>query len=207
MLTSLPLLDTSLIHHIRDISLYLSSAHSSTSSSGFITVPASQSGVHGTPTSNQVQNSSANSSSTDDSHASTATGSSFIHIPHPHIRKHKASASTDAAAPGSTAGLSASVTGDTLATTDSGSTALGQGRARETTGGSFSRRPDHLSASDLDGDDPAEEDFWQVGGAWWSGVSEEQVDEVQEGIKALSASLQNGKLSPGEVEVSCRLFF
>ncbi|KAK8845479.1 hypothetical protein IAR55_006192 [Kwoniella newhampshirensis] len=172
--------NTSLIHHVRDISLlYLSStSHSNASSSGFITVPppsASSPRVVSTSIPADQAPGSSNSSAGSGSHSTTT--SSFVHIPHPHLRhRQKNSLSLDGSQSGS---------GSTI-------------RGNETSSAGTSRAA-YLSAGDLDGDDSDDTAAWGEGTDWWQGVSLDGVDEVREGVKALEVLIDSGKLSSAEL--------
>lgn len=172
--------DTALVHHLRDISLlYLSSAsHSHPSSSGYITVPSTNFNATVSSTTAGPPDQPGSSNSSDGATASTsASGSSFIHIPHPHRRKNRVSSDLPA---GSSSGTVRALAGEAGA------------------------RAAFLSPADLDGDDAEDETAWAEGNGWWSGVSVDQVDEVKEGIKAIEGLLSSGTLRPGEAVVSLR---
>lgn len=175
-------LDTALIHYLRDISLlYLSStAHPNTASSSNSILYPSQpitSSPRGTVLAADGPNSSNSSADgVSNSTGASASGSSFIHVPHPHFR-HK-----DRTAP--IGPLIASASGSTLRQSQDGS------------------RSAYLSARDLDGDDNGEESAWSEGGTWWSGVGFETIDEVKDSAKALEGLITSGKLRPGEMLVS-----
>lgn len=165
------MLDTDLIHRIRDISLLYLSA--STSSSGFITVPPpSQSGIPATttiPASGSVPAGGSNSSADE-----TASASSFIHVPHPHLRRHKSRLSTDVPA---------------------------SGRLQSPAGGS---RAAYLSAGDLDRDDLPDGSNWATGNGWWTAVGPNEIDEVKEGLTALeTASKGSARAGEQEVRSPC----
>ncbi|WWD09042.1 hypothetical protein V865_007162 [Kwoniella europaea PYCC6329] len=169
--------NTSLIHHLRDISLlYLSStSHSTTSSSGYLTVSSTQAGssvINEAPGSSNSSNDSAGT-------ANTGSHSSFVHIPHPHLR-HRKKASLDI--PDAS---SSSITG-------SGSSTI-----RPSDVGTSSKAS-YLSSGDLDGDETDDPRGWAEGNLWWNGVSPEGVDEVREGIKSLEGLIVSGKLSRAE---------
>ncbi|WVQ80288.1 hypothetical protein IAT38_002393 [Cryptococcus sp. DSM 104549] len=183
--------NTALIHHLRDISLlYLSStAHPSTASSGFLTVPPPGSASPTRATSalpadqprsseSSPSASAATSASADSSGASHGT-SSFVHIPHPHLR-HRHKASLDG---GSNAGSGSS-------TVRAGETASGAGSGS---------RAAYLSAGDLDGDESEDPRGWAEGNGWWVGVGAEGVEEVREGIRKLEGLISSGKLKPEEL--------
>ncbi|WWD22427.1 hypothetical protein CI109_106918 [Kwoniella shandongensis] len=181
--------NTSLVHHIRDISLlYLSStSHPNTSSSGFISVPpppaAASPRVGSSPTTGTIDQAPGSSNSSAGSGSQGTTTSSFVHVPHPHLRhKHKNSNSLD------------------LTQTGSGSTIRG---ANDSISAGTSRAA-YLSAGDLDGDDSDDTSAWGEGGQWWQGVGQDAVDEVTEGAKALEGLIANGKLSAAEL-TSARL--
>ncbi|WWC99319.1 hypothetical protein V866_006220 [Kwoniella sp. B9012] len=169
--------NTSLIHHLRDISLlYLSStSHSTTSSSGYLTVSPTQAGssvINEAPGSSNSSNDSAGT-------ANTGSHSSFVHIPHPHLR-HRKKASLDI--PDAS---SSSITG-------SGSSTL-----RPSDVGTSSKAS-YLSSGDLDGDETDDTRGWAEGNLWWNGVSPEGVEEVKEGTKSLEGLITSGKLSSAE---------
>lgn len=175
-------LDTALIHHLRDISLLYLSAHSSLhpSASGYITVATPP------PTSQPLPRTSTSIHPADGLHSSNSSaeagssqsGSSFIHVPHPHLRRSRSKPSLDVARSNVTASTSAG--GSTLRTGEKAA---------------------FLSAADLDGDEAEGEDAWAEGGSWWHGVGADQVDEVREGIRALETMLASGKLKSGDTQV------
>ena len=105
------------------------------------------------------------------------TGSSLLkHAPHPHryLHRQKSRPSLESAHP-------------------TGSPSTSTPRKSATA---------YVSPVDLDGDDAPSEDAWSVGNGWWSGVDENQVDEVQEAITSLEGIISGGKLKAGEMEVS-----
>ena len=170
--------DTALVHHLRDISLlYLSSSSHTTASSGFITVP--QRLTSSPPQANAPLDGQRSGPSSGDSSNTTASGSSYIHVPHPHLRQ-KLRGSVDGPQPGS---LVASSSGSTIRHPEDGARAA------------------YLSAGDLDGDDSEDAEAWSTNAGWWTGVGVEQVDEVKEGTKALEELIAGGKLHPGELLV------
>ncbi|WWC66660.1 uncharacterized protein I206_100564 [Kwoniella pini CBS 10737] len=167
--------NTASIHHLRDISLlYLSStSHTTISSSGYISVPqSSQAGL-----SNEGPGSS--NDSNDSGNTGTGSHSSFVHIPHPHLR-HRKKPSLD-------------IPLENASTTTSGSTIRGGGDV------SSSSKASYLSSGDLDGDESDGYRSWAEGNAWWNGVSNENIDEVKEGIKSLESLISGGKLSRDEL--------
>lgn len=93
-------IDTSLVHHLRDISLlYLST--SSMANSTYISISAE-------PNSDTRHNTSApGSSSSGEGTATSASNSSFVHVPHPH-RKSRPSVPGTATAPNTAASSSRS---------------------------------------------------------------------------------------------------
>ncbi|WRT63735.1 uncharacterized protein IL334_000658 [Kwoniella shivajii] len=167
--------NTSLIHYLRDISLlYLSStSHATTSSSGFITVPPSSS----QPTTGGEQGPVSSNSSND---SNGGSHSSFVHIPHPHLRHRKKNSLDEVA----------SASGSTI-------------RANEG-GVGVSSKASYLSSGDLDGDEVDDYRGWGEGNEWWNGVGSEGLEEVKEGIKSLEGLIQSGKLSAAEL-TSARL--
>ena len=179
------LTDTALIHHIRDISLlYLSStAHPSSSSGSASVIQASQSIVSSPRATTSIVDgpNSRNSSTEGVSHSTNAStsGSSFIHVPHPHLR-HKTQASLD----GTPVGAQATSSGSTI---------------RQSTIG---MRATSLSAKDLDGDDAQDETSWGEGRGRWAGVGSEHEEEVKESARALEGLIAGGSLRPPELHVS-----
>lgn len=175
--------DTSLIHHLRDISLlYLSSSSShQPSSSGYITVPSPSGSI---PTSSgppaQTGGTDGPASSNSSAETTSHAGSSFIHIPHPHLHHKKSEG----------AALGAGAVGPGPASSFSGSTIREHGS-----------RAAYLSPADLDGDEGDDPTDWVEGTSWWTGVQIDQADEVKEGVKELDGLVQGGKLRPGEVQV------
>ena len=179
--------DTALIHYLRDISLlYLSSTFRSTPKAQSHRILVDQqpltSSPRGTITGLDAPNSS-NSSSVDGISNSTtsasASGSSFIHVPHPHLRhRDRATVNTPPA--------------DTVISSASGST------IRQT---NDNRKVTYLSARDLDGDDSEEQAAWAEGAAWWAGIGIDHVDETKQAAKELEVLLDSGKLSEGQVLV------
>nr|XP_018266799.1 uncharacterized protein I303_00777 [Kwoniella dejecticola CBS 10117]OBR88957.1 hypothetical protein I303_00777 [Kwoniella dejecticola CBS 10117] len=164
--------NTALIHHLRDISLlYLSStSHAAISSSGYITVPSSQAGL-----SNEAPGSS--NSSNDSGNTGTGSHSSFVHIPHPHLRHRKKS--------------SLDIPQENASTITSGSTIRGDSASTS--------KASYLSSGDLDGDESDDVRGWAEGNLWWNGISSENVDEVKEGVKSLESLISGGKLSQDEL--------
>ncbi|WWC85911.1 uncharacterized protein L201_000781 [Kwoniella dendrophila CBS 6074] len=172
--------NTALIHHLRDISLlYLSStSHSTTSSSGYITVSASsqpQSSLTEPPGSSNSSNDSANTTGTGQS----GSHSSFVHIPHPHLR-HRKKASLDIP-------------------DNSSSTIAGSGSSTIRGDTASISKASYLSAGDLDGDESDDSREWSEGNLWWNGVGSESIDEVREGIKGLENLISSNKLSTTEL--------
>jgi hypothetical protein len=180
------LVDTSLVHHLRDISLLYLSAHSTaqTSASGYITVStpsASPSQPTRSPAAAQQADGhhSSNSSADAGESSQSGSGSSFIHVPHPHLRRTKSKPSLD----------------QTRAVTTTSGPSVGGSTVRP------SEKAAYLASGDLDGDNGEGDDYWAEGGGWWQGVGLDQVDEVREGIKHLEDGLTGGTYKDGESEV------
>jgi hypothetical protein len=172
--------DTALVHSLRDISLMYLSAHSAaqTSASGYITVGLSASSILPPNTPAQTDgNASGHSSNEAGESSQSGSGSSFIHVPHPHLRRPKSRPSVDATRQ-NTSGPS-----------------VGASTVRPSEKSAF------LSSSDLDGDQSEDDEAWAEGNGWWNGVGLDQVDEVREGIRSLHSGLEGGKLRADEVEV------
>lgn len=178
--------DTALLHHLRDISLLYLSAHSTTqtSASGYITISntsaslgqsARSPAAHGAADATHSSNSSADAGESSQS----GSGSSFIHVPHPHLKRSKSKTSFEAPRV-STSASRPSVGGSTL---------------RQ------SEKAAYLKAADLDGDQDNGDDYWAEGNRWWNGVGMDQVDEVREGIRDLEQGTKEGKYSGGEMQV------
>jgi hypothetical protein len=189
--TELTWIDTALVHHLRDISLlYLSTtSHPPPASSGFVNVPSQNN--TSSPAAVASGGSSASSgdvvsNATSVSNTSTSQStSSFVHIPHPHLRhKHQATEAIDGAA---------TSTGVVIAS--SSSTTLQQVVHH-------GRRATYLRSGDLDGDDGEGADTWSEEGRWWTSTSGDRSDEVSEGIKSLQSQIAGGKLRPSELQVS-----
>lgn len=167
------MVDTALIHHLRDISLlYLSTtSHPSTSGSGsgFISV-SNQISPPQSRITNTDDHPASTSSSAENSNGSNGTTSSFIHVPHPHLRRQNSNA-----------------------TIGTGSQAVGSSSH------GVGVKAAYLSAGDLDGDDMSE--GWG-GERWWVGVGSEGIEEVREGIRDLEGLISGGNLTGGELAVS-----
>jgi len=162
---------------LRDISLLYYSSNS-TASSGFITVPSSRSDLPASTSAAATHTANTspgapNGSNSSDETGTSASASSFIHIPHPHLRRHRSRPSNDIGA--STRGFSPAAAPGSRAA--------------------------YLSGGDLDGDDAPDGSAWATG-RWSVGISPDAVEETREGIKALEGMISGGTLSSGEQQVS-----
>ncbi|RXK37161.1 hypothetical protein M231_05530 [Tremella mesenterica] len=169
--------NTTLVNHLRDISLlYLSSA-SHSSSSGHVTtnssLPPAQS--LSVPDTNGSPQSSADAAS---NRTAASHSSSFIHVPLPG-RRPKTSLD------GTVSQIIPSTSGSTI-------------RPQTAT------RAAYLSTRDLDGDDDDATEAWAEGSKWWRGVALEEVDDARDGMKSVEGLLASGTLKPGETQ-SARL--
>ncbi|WVN90955.1 uncharacterized protein L203_106200 [Cryptococcus depauperatus CBS 7841] len=157
--------NTRLVNHLRDISLlYLSRSHSLASSSFLSVPPPHQSAGKGNQ---QLQSSESSPSASAPTPADSGsqTISSFVHIPHPHLRRHKPEPIDESAESNVTV------------------------RPKDA-----SSRAAPLSSAEIDGDDSDEHGAWAEGQSWWTGLAPEFIDEARDGLKALE-NLCEGNLS------------
>ncbi|EIW68009.1 hypothetical protein TREMEDRAFT_44986 [Tremella mesenterica DSM 1558] len=169
--------NTTLVNHLRDISLlYLSSA-SHSSSSGHVTanssLPPAQS--LSVPDTNGSPQSSADAAS---NRTAASHSSSFIHVPLPG-RRPKTSLD------GTVSQIIPSTSGSTI-------------RPQNVT------RAAYLSTRDLDGDDDGATEAWAEGSKWWRGVALEEVDDARDGMKSVEGLMASGTLKLEETQ-SARL--
>lgn len=170
-------IDTSLVHHLRDISLlYLSTR--SMANSTYINISADQ-----PSTGTRRDPSAPGSSSSGEGTATSASNSSFVHVPHPHRKPRSSVPNTGTAAHPSP------VTAGTASSSKS--------PVRQVDG-----RASFLNTGDLDGDDVDDDEPWAENGTWWQAVANENVDEVKEGIQDLERILAEGNLDAGATTVS-----
>lgn len=172
--------DTELVHHLRDISLLYLSAQSHPATSGYL-VPAqhvSSASPAANPTAPVIDVISDSGPSTGHNSNGSASGSgSFVHVHHPNLRRQKSTSSIN----GRSNNLSTSTSLGGLAATGA--------------------RAAYLSPTDLDGDE--EEGSWGLGGGWWFGVGPQGVQETRESVTALETLLKSNQLNPSEVQVRC----